>query len=93
MAAGERCEAGVEVVEARVDQVQRGDLCVPGVGDVAVALAAGANAVGSPELVAGGVEECVSLALEAGLTGRLPDEEAADWNQRRRYCSSVWRCG
>ena len=49
---------------------------MPGVGYVAVALAAGADAVGCPEVVAGGVEEGVTLAFEGGLAGGFPDEEA-----------------
>ena len=76
MTAGERSEAGVEVVEARIDQVKRGDRGVPCVGDVAMALTAGADAVGSPKVIACGVEECVAFTLEGGLARSLPDQEA-----------------
>jgi hypothetical protein len=49
---------------------------VPGIGDVAVALAAGADAVGSPQVIAAGIKERVAFTLEAGLAGGLPDEES-----------------
>ncbi len=49
---------------------------MPCVGDVAVALTAGADAVSCPEMVAGGVEECITLAFEGCLARGLPDEEA-----------------
>ena len=72
----EWCEAGVEVIEAWVREVERGDGYVPCVGDVAVGCAAGANAVCSPKRGAGVVEEDVSFTFEGGFAGSFPEEEA-----------------
>ena len=51
VAAGQGSEAGVQMVEAWIDEMQRADLGVPGIGDVAMALQAGADAVRSPEMI------------------------------------------
>ena len=72
----ERCEAGVEMVEAWVGEMQRGDGDVPRVGDVAMRGAAGANAVGGPEGGAVVIEDDVAFPLEGGLAGGLPEQEA-----------------
>jgi hypothetical protein len=72
----ERGETGVEVIETRVGEMQRGDGDVPCIGDVAMRGAAGTNAVGGPECGSAVIEDDVALPLEGGLAGRLPDEEA-----------------
>src|SRR6202011_2194647 len=64
MAVGQRGEARIQVVEAGVDQVQRGERCVPGVGYVAVTLLAGTNAVSKPEVVPVRVEHCIAFAFK-----------------------------
>jgi len=56
--------------------VQRGDRRVPGGGDVAVAVQAGADAMRRPELRAVVREEGVALALEGGLARCVPEQEA-----------------
>ncbi len=75
-AAGERGEAGVEVIEAGVDEVERGEGGVPGAGEVAMAVFAGARAVCGPDVAAGGIEEDVAFAFEGGLARSLPEQEA-----------------
>lgn len=75
VAPGQGRETGVEVIEAWVDEMERTDFDVPGIGDVTVALKAGPDAVGSPEVIAFCVEERVSLAFEGGLARSLPDEK------------------
>ena len=57
-------EAGVEVVEAGVDEVEWGDLDAPGFAQVGVAGLGGAWAVAGPEAGAVGGEEGVAFALE-----------------------------
>ena len=69
-------EAGVEVVETGVGEVERGDGDVPGVGYVAVGGAAGADAVGGEERGSGVVEDHVAFSLEGSFARGLPEEEA-----------------
>jgi hypothetical protein len=69
---GQRRKAGVQVVEARVHQVQRGHRNVPGIGHVAVGRLAGAHAMRCPQGPPGVAEAQVAFALEGGLARRLP---------------------
>src|SRR5439155_11296015 len=74
---GERAEAGVEVVEALVDQAEGDDLDVQHLRQVAVRLERGAHAVAAPEERRAGLEERVALALERPAAGQLDDAGAA----------------
>ncbi len=76
VSAGKGGEADIEVIEARIDEVKGRDGRVPGGGDVAMAVLAGADAVGGPEVRSGAIEERIAFAFEGGLTGRFPDEES-----------------
>ena len=66
-----------DVEEARVDEVRSE---VTGCARCSETwrrhVAAGSGAVGHPEVVAVGVEHGVALALEGGLSGGVPEEEA-----------------
>lgn len=71
----QRSEAGVEVIEARVDQVQGANRRMPGVGDMAMSRTAGADTVGRPEDRAIVVEGDIPFPFEGCLTRRLPEQE------------------
>jgi hypothetical protein len=76
--AGEWGEAGVEVVEAWVDEVERGDLDAPDLAERVVAGGVGAGAVANPEAGAVSGEECVAFAFEGGGAGRVDDGVAGE---------------
>src|SRR6185437_11309168 len=75
-AAVQRNEARIQVVEARIGEVQRAHRDVPCIGNVRMRRSAGTNAVGCPQNLALIVEGAVALSLEGRLAGRLPQEEA-----------------
>ena len=64
VAAFEGCEAGVEVVEAGIDKMERHDRNAPDVVECAVAGERSARTVAYPQIVAGSREEGVAFALE-----------------------------
>lgn len=64
------------MIKAWINQMQGADLGVPCVGDMTVALQAGAKAMGSPEVVASCIEEGVALTFKCGLARSLPEKEA-----------------
>src|ERR1700691_5341490 len=49
---------------------------MPSIGDVTMAMTAGANAVSRPQGAPIGVEEAIAFALKRGLARRLPEQEA-----------------
>ncbi len=63
------------MVETGVDEVERGDGDVPGVGDVVVRGFASADAVGGPETLAGVVKGDVAFAFEGCFARRFPKDE------------------
>ncbi len=72
----EGSEADVEVVEARIDEVERGDGDVPSLGYMAVRGPAGTNAVCSEEVGAGVMEDDIAFTFKGGLARRFPEQEA-----------------
>ena len=64
------------MVEAWIDQVQRGDGNVPGIRDVTMCRLAGANSMRSPERCSRVVEAQIAFPFEGGLARRLPEQEA-----------------
>jgi len=78
VAAGEWGEAGVEVVEAGVDEVERGDLDAPDLAQGIMAGGVGAGAVANPEACAIGGEECVAFAFEGRGARRVDDSVAGE---------------
>jgi hypothetical protein len=77
IAAFERSEAGVEVVEARVDEVEWGDLDVPRIAEGLVAGDEAAGAIACPEAGTVGAEESVAFAFERGGAGDVEDGVAS----------------
>ncbi len=73
--ASERGEAGVEVIESGVGEVEGADGDMPRVGYVAMRGAAGANAVGGPESGAVVVEGEVAFAFDGSFAGGFPEEK------------------
>jgi hypothetical protein len=73
VAAFEWGEAGVEVVEARVDEVEGGDLDAPNFAERLMAGGDGAGAVANPEAGAVGGEEGVAFAFEGRGAGGVDD--------------------
>ena len=88
MPAAQRSKAGVQVVEARVDQMERVHGDVPGVGNMPVGRPAGADAVSGPQLGSFGVENDVAFALEGGFAWRVdahPADRRRDGSFRRLH--------
>ena len=71
VAAGQGSEAGVQVIEARVNEAQAGDLDVPKCRECAVACTVGAGAMADPEAGSIGGEEGVAFAFERGVAWQI----------------------
>src|ERR1700678_2483893 len=67
----------IQMVKTRVNQMQRGGRCVPGIRHMAMAVQACAHPVGSPQMPTFGVKECVAFSFEGGLPRRLPQQESS----------------
>lgn len=72
VATGEGREARIQMIETRIDEMQRGDAGVPGIGDMTMTLQACPEAVGGPEVISCSIEKSVSFTLEGGLAQGSP---------------------
>jgi len=72
----ERAEAGVEVIEAGIDEAEGDDLDVPEIGELAMAVLQCARAMAGPKAGAVRLKERVAFAFKGRETGNVANGEA-----------------